>query len=212
MAHRRSPPTRAHILPISPSPATGTLARRRKYTLRRSPNSRRRALGLLHPSRSSSHASTRIESEESDDEEDRDIGLRPVLAALHQNLRKLPSRLLLTTTRHKRDRDSSMRDISHERDNVQIGTKRKRVASSNENAAGGPSTRGSRMKRIKATRKQNSDDDDDASEMEVDTPTTWAVSDNSDSDEGAMDSCQYCVYLNFIYLLTSRVAFDIYSR
>lgn len=82
-----------------------------------------------------------------------------------------------------------MRDISHERDNVQIGTKRKRVVSSNENAAGGPFTRGSRIKRIKATRRQVSEDDE-ASGMEVDTPTTWAASDNSDSGEDAMDSCQ----------------------
>lgn len=100
-----------------------------------------------------------------------------------------------------------MRDISHERDNVQIGTKRKRVTSSNENTAGGPSTRGSRMKRIKATRQQDSDDDA-ASGMEVDTPTTWAASDDSDSDEDAMDSCQSHVCLDHVYLLISRVAFD----
>ena len=67
-----------------------------------------------------------------------------------------------------------MRGISHEREPVQIGTKRKRVVSSNENASGQP-TRGSRLKRIKATRIQECEEDE-ASGMEVDTPTTWAAS------------------------------------
>jgi hypothetical protein len=223
MAHRRSPPTRAHNpLPISPSPTAASLARRRKYTLRQTPGSRRRALGLLHPTRSTSaHARRVAESQSEDssdddhdqdetDEPEKDGRLRPVLAALHQNLRRLPSRLLLaatsSATRHHhqkrdttvtRDRDINMRDID---ESVQIGTKRKRVVGSNENV-GGYATRGAgqRPKRIKATttrrqqqqmqRRESSSDE----EMEVDTPTTWTPSDESDVDEDAVDSCQ-CFY------------------
>lgn len=204
MAHRRhSPPTRTnrHTLPASPSPTTATIARRRKYALRRSPNSRRRALGLLHPSRrSTSHATDSAVSE--DDEEGEsdstlaaDSGrLRPVLAALHQNLRRLPSRLLLAATsntrQYKRDRDSSMRDVQPELA-VQIGSKRKRVASSNENAGErGVSTRGSRSKRMKSmtTRQVQQENEEEASEMEIDTPTTLAASEDSDSEDD--DSCQ----------------------
>lgn len=142
------------------------------------------------------------------DEPEKDGRLRPVLAALHQNLRRLPSRLLLaatsSATRHHhqkrdtiviRDRDISMRDVD---ESVQVGTKRKRVVGSNENV-GGYATRGAgqRPKRIKATttrrqqqqmqRWESSGDE----EMEVDTPTTRTASDESDAEEDAVDSCQY---------------------
>lgn len=76
---------------------------------------------------------------------------------------------------------------------VQIGTKRKRVASSNENVGGGHLTRGSKLKRIKATtrRQQQMQQRESSSdeEMEVDTPTTRTPSDDSDADESAVDSC-----------------------
>jgi hypothetical protein len=206
MAHRRS---HHNPLPISPSPTAASLAGKRKYTLRPSPNSRRRALGLPHPTRSTTAHARRVEtqSDDSDDdderEEDSNSGrLRPVLAALHQNLRRLPSRLLLAATsatrqpHHRksnpstaRDRDVSMRDVE---ETVQIGTKRKRVASSNENV-GSHSTRGSRLKRVKATRRQQQMQQPESSsdeEMEVDTPTTWIPSEDSDADENAADSCQ----------------------
>jgi mitogen-activated protein kinase kinase kinase 13 len=211
MAHRRSPPTRSHNpLPVSPSPTSSSLARRRKYTPRTTPSSRRRALGLLHPTRSTGSHPRRVveaQSDDSDDDEKEEDGrLRPVLAALHQNLRRLPSRLLLaaasSATRHihkrdnttSRERDISMRDVE---ETVQIGTKRKRVASSNENV-GGHSTRSgaSRPKRIKATtrrqqqsQRRNSSSSDE--EMEVDTPTAGTASDDSDADENAVDSCQF---------------------
>jgi hypothetical protein len=217
MAHRRSPPTRSHNpLPISPSPTTSPLARRRKYTLRTTSGSRRRGLGLLHLTRSTSSHARRVvgtQSDDSDDEEREEDGrLRPVLAALHQNLRKLPSRLLLAATTSSatrynqkrdntsRDRDISMRDVE---ESVQVGTKRKRVASSNENV-GGHSTRGgaSRSKRIKATTRRQQQlqrrDSSSDEEMEVDTPTTWATSDDSDADDDAADSCQ-CPFSLFSY-------------
>jgi hypothetical protein len=80
---------------------------------------------------------------------------------------------------------------------VQVGTKRKRVASSNENAAGHATrSAGQRPKRIKAAtrrqqqmhRRESSSDE----EMEVDTPAARAASEDSDVDEDdAEDSCEY---------------------
>lgn len=223
MAHRRHTPLTRHqslrdIQPLSSSPAA--LVRRRKYPTRNSPNSRRRALGLLHSSRRSvSHTTATVESDGDDDQDEdssdertttptaTDNRLRPVLAALHQNLRRLPSRLLLaaqsTATRHKRERnrDSSMRDVEPELA-VQIGAKRKRVVSSNENAV---ATRGSRSKRMKAYTPAVASEEE--SEMEIDTPTTWTRSDDSESDEDAEDddSCQCCNYILCLQLLTRRV-------
>ena len=204
MAHRRHTPLTRHqsLRDIQPSPAA--LVRRRKYPTRSSPNSQRRALSLLHPSRrSASHtAVAAIGSDGDDDDEDNtdeqalaptatDNRLRPVLAALHQNLRRLPSRLLLaaqsTATRHKRERnrDSSMRDIEPELA-VPVGTKRKRIASSNENAV---VARGSRSKRMKTYVLTIASEE---SKMEIDTPSTWTHSDDSDED-AEDDSCQcYC--------------------
>jgi hypothetical protein len=105
-----------------------------------------------------------------------------------------------TRHHHKRDNTTAVADISmHDvEESVQIGTKRKRVAGSNENV-GGHATR-QRLKRIKAStrrqqqqmQRQESSSDE---EMEVDTPTTWAASDESDED--AVDSCQYLYLLLF---------------
>jgi hypothetical protein len=73
-----------------------------------------------------------------------------------------------------------------------VGTKRKRVANSNENAhTGGRPTRGSgRLKRLRSASSQMyTSDEGETSSMEVDTPKTWALSDHSDEEDG-VDSCQ----------------------
>lgn len=85
-----------------------------------------------------------------------------------------------------------MRDFEREQEVVQVGAKRKRVVSSNENVVG-QSTRGSRQKRLKATRQQSEESDEEASEMEVDTHSVSARSDESDPEEH--DSCQ-CDYFS----------------
>lgn len=198
MAQRRPQHTRNHpTLPISPSPSASSATGRRKYPARRLPNSRRRALGVLHTSHSSSsHAHLEARSDESDEDdtavEDSSGRLRPVLAALHQNLRRLPSRLLLAASNKRdtslRNRDISMRDLQREQEVVQVGAKRKRVVSSNENVVS-QSKRGSGRKRMKATRQpEESEEGENISEMEVDTPFVSAQSDESDPEEE--DSCQ----------------------
>lgn len=216
MAHRRHTPLTRHqsLKDIQPTSSPAALVRRRKYPTRSSPNSQRRALGLLHPTRhSASHtaATTAVSDGEDDDDEDNtdeqavtptatENRLRPVLAALHQNLRRLPSRLLLAAqTRHKRERntDSNMRDVEPEL-TVQIGTKRKRVGSSNENAV---ATRRSRSKRMKTYTLAVASEE---SKMEVDAPATWSHSDDSDED-AEDDSCQCCNHILFLQILTRRV-------
>ncbi|CAL1705317.1 unnamed protein product [Somion occarium] len=73
-------------------------------------------------------------------------------------------------------------------DVAQVGTKRKRVPSGNENtqATRGSRTAGHRVKRRRALRDSS---DEDSSEMEVDGQNYWEVSDNSD-DAGTLDSCK----------------------
>ena len=78
-----------------------------------------------------------------------------------------------------------MRDIEPELA-VPVGTKRKRIASSNENAV---VARGSRSKRMKTYVLTIASEE---SKMEIDTPSTWTHSDDSDED-AEDDSCQcYC--------------------
>jgi hypothetical protein len=156
---------------------------RRKYTLRRSASSRRRPLALvnrLHHPISNSHGSGASTPPSSTDTP------RPVLVPLHPNLRRLPSRLLLAQKDVMRDTSRSL--------GVQAGTKRKRVASSNENAhASGRPTRGSgRLKRLRSASSQMyTSDEGETSSMEVDTHNSWVPSDYSDEEEDNVDSCQY---------------------
>jgi hypothetical protein len=105
-----------------------------------------------------------------------ELGLgRPVLVPLHTNLRRRPPRLQAT----EKLQDDPMPP-------VQLGSKRKRVVSSNENAhGGGRPTRGSgRLKRLR------SDDYDvsyagETSGMYIDDtppPARWSASASDDDD------------------------------
>ncbi|KAF8163572.1 hypothetical protein B0H34DRAFT_328730 [Crassisporium funariophilum] len=166
MAHaRRSPQHRAPSSSIS-SPST----------IRR--NSLRRATAT---SRSSSHASSLSVSSPVHQTH------RPVLVPLQANLRRLPSRTHLA--QKDKEFNQLMRDSSHV---IQVGTKRKRVVSSNENAhTHGRPTRGSgRLKRLRSnvtTTYNNSSTSEDsqpeASEMDIDTPTHASGSDSSEAGE-----------------------------
>nr|GAT51058.1 predicted protein [Mycena chlorophos] len=99
--------------------------------------------------------------------------LRQVLAPLITNLRKRPSRLHLTSD--KSDDDPMPPP--------QVGSKRKRVLSVNENAhGGGRSTRGSgRLKRLRSD-DYHQPDAGAASDMDVDVPSAapsrWSLSDD----------------------------------
>lgn len=70
---------------------------------------------------------------------------------------------------------------------VRIGTKRKRVVGTNENAhVNGRPTRGSgRLKRLKGATgsPQEYTSDEEISSMEVDIPTRWTPSDESELEE-----------------------------
>lgn len=113
---------------------------------------------------------------------------RPVLVPLQPNLRRLPSRILLT----QKDNDQLMRDSSHV---ITVGSKRKRVAASNENAhTHGRPVRGSgRLKRLRSDvssttkyyRLSTSEESgSQASEMDVDTPAQLSASgDDSEIDQ-----------------------------
>jgi len=193
MAQRRSPNR------VSSTSASSPLERK-KYLLRRPPTSRRRAIALQLSTSTNSHASHASIST---------ADLRPVLVPLHPNLRRLPSRILLAK------KDIVMRDASHSQLGVSIGSKRKRVVSSNENAhTGGRPTRGSgRLKRLRSASSRQQDYPSDESEgetssMEVDTPARWSASDDSDSEgekvdeevEEGDDSSEYHFYYRIIYI------------
>ncbi|KAG1756367.1 uncharacterized protein EDB91DRAFT_1092276 [Suillus paluster] len=170
MAQRRSP----HRLPNSNSLA------RRQYSLRHT-SAAKRALAFVNRfqrSTANSHAVGASPPSSSDT-----IDSRPILATLQPNLRRLPSRQYLLM-KH------STRDITQNLD-VPIGSKRKRVASVNENTqTGGRPARGApKLKRIKTTLRDYSSEEEELSEMEVDVPGRWAASDTSeiDYDEEASD-------------------------
>ncbi|KAJ7709587.1 hypothetical protein B0H17DRAFT_1324489 [Mycena rosella] len=104
---------------------------------------------------------------------------RPVLVPLHTNLRRRPSRF-----------QSSEKLQDHLMPPVQLGSKRKRVASSNENAhGGGRPTRGSgRLKRLRSDAYEASDAGE-ASGMDVDDtlpPTRWSASASDDDSDGPL--------------------------
>jgi mitogen-activated protein kinase kinase kinase 13 len=167
MAQRRS----LHRV-LSSSSTSQSPLERKKYPLRHSSHSRQRAFESghnLHPTPSSHDPGA--------------SNIRPVLVPLHPNLRRLPSRLFS-------GQKEVMRDASH---NIAVGSKRKRVVSSNENAhSGGRPARGAgRMKRMRSTSSQQEYSSDEAgSSMDVDPPKSWAPSDSDEDDDDAADSCQ----------------------
>lgn len=128
----------------------------RKYRLRNSPPSRaRRAL------RKASSISS-------------PISLRGVLLPLHPNLRRLPSRLALLES-------ATMPAI----DTLQVGSKRKRVVSTNENAhAHGRSLR--KLKRRKGYKEESED-----SEMDVDDDrdSAWFMTEEDDQQDLGTGTC-----------------------
>ncbi|KAJ7137662.1 hypothetical protein C8R44DRAFT_727888 [Mycena epipterygia] len=104
---------------------------------------------------------------------------RPVLVPLHTNLRRRP----LRSSEEEKRQDDPMPPI-------QLGSKRKRVASSNENAhAGGRPTRGSgRLKRLRSDA-YGPPDSGEASGMDIDdTPlsTRWSASGSDDESDAPL--------------------------
>ncbi|KAG9318598.1 hypothetical protein JVU11DRAFT_691 [Chiua virens] len=165
MAQRRSP----HRL--SSSSSSSSYNRKTKAPLRQS-SAARRALAFVNRFQRStigSHASRASASSSSDT-----VSLRPILATLQPNLRRLPCRQYLI-------QKDSMRDVSHSFD-VPVGSKRKRVVSANENAhAHGRPLRGSgRPKRRKAV-VVDSGTNDELSSMDVDSHSCWSGSDDSEA-------------------------------
>src|SRR5216684_4266191 len=125
---------------------------------RHHPSSHRGVLSFLRSLRNvknPSSASTSPSSSES----------RPVLGPLQFNLRRLPSRLALTETVVMR--------VSNGSDHVQVGAKRKRVVSGNENTHS--VSRGSRnglnafKRRRPSLRREESSDEGTGTAMEIDT-------------------------------------------
>ncbi|KAF8559690.1 kinase-like protein [Imleria badia] len=160
MAQRRSPQR------LSSSPSSSY--RKNKHSLRHS-SAARRALAFVNRFQRStigSHASRASAPSSSDT-----VSVRPVLAALQPNLRRLPSRQYLL-------QKNTMRDFD-----VPVGSKRKRVVTLNENAhANGRPMRGSgRPKRRRAV-SVDSETDDEATLMDVDAHHRWSGSDDSEAD------------------------------
>ncbi|TFK42331.1 hypothetical protein BDQ12DRAFT_597055 [Crucibulum laeve] len=116
---------------------------------------------------------------------------RRVLVPVQPNLRRQPSRRLLLKGQ---DTDIEMRDSSHI---VQVGAKRKRVASTNENAhTHGRPARGAgklkRQKSVNTTRRFDESDNESTSEasgMEVDTASgQWSGSGDSEKEQQEEDA------------------------
>lgn len=145
--------------------ASSPLARR-KYPLRRSPPHRR-----LIPSAS---IGPRVATGDP----------RPVLVPLHPNLRRLPSRL---TFQEKID------EMYNPPQHIQIGSKRKRVFSTNENSNGhGRPTRGDgrpkRLKTVSGRRTEYSSDSDTSAASGMDIDSANEQSDEcieNDTEEGS---------------------------
>ncbi|EIN07048.1 hypothetical protein PUNSTDRAFT_104507 [Punctularia strigosozonata HHB-11173 SS5] len=144
---------------------------RRKYSLRH-PTS------ASAPKSASSHASVASSSTD-----------RAVLVPLHLNLRRLPSRLRLLA------RDGMYRAETFA---AQVGAKRKRVPSGNENGhAHGRPTRGAgKMKRQRSTRSDVTTDEEAASSMDVDFAGQWSGSDpeGEEDDEWKPEGDNYLIH------------------
>lgn len=107
---------------------------------------------------------------------------RPVLVPLQSNLRRLPSRV------YTNQKGALEMHIGRQADPC-VGSKRKRVAGSNENAQNsGRPTRGSGvLKRLRSSyerRREFISDESDASSMDIDSAAPWSISRNSDSESG----------------------------
>ncbi|KAI0032283.1 hypothetical protein K488DRAFT_50223 [Vararia minispora EC-137] len=161
----KSRPTTSHSTPLS-------------RRLRHPPKAHHRVLDFIRtfrrPSTASSHASSSAPSPPSSTDN------RPVLAPLHFNLRRLPSRLALSDK-------APMRAVSGPT-SIQTGSKRKRVVSGNENASSGRSRSGGRCKRRRGSTCSATSDDESVSGMDVDRDAT-AASDRSDG-EGEFESSE----------------------
>ncbi|KAG6331259.1 hypothetical protein ID866_7829 [Astraeus odoratus] len=177
MAQRRSPQR------VSASSPVSSKVRSRKYPLRH-PSAAKRALAFVHRIKRptiDSHASRASASSS-----DTAVSVRPILATLQPNLRRLPSRQNFL---YKTD----MRNVGQGMD-VPVGSKRKRVVSANENthAHGRP-------KRFKPIiphdlSDDGDTDDDDGASMDVDSQRRWSESDNSDPDtEDTESSDEYLI-------------------
>lgn len=122
---------------------------------------------------------------------------RPVLVPLHPNLRRLPSRIYLE------QKDSEMREIT----GYQVGSKRKRVTGTNENAhTGGRPTRGAgtlkRQRIASDTRLNYTSDDGASSSMDVDTQSllsSAATSEDEDDDDDKEDDSSKFFDYPFFY-------------
>ncbi|KIK31080.1 hypothetical protein PISMIDRAFT_131179 [Pisolithus microcarpus 441] len=179
MAQRRSPHRVSTSSPIS------SKVRSRKYSLRHL-SAAKRALAFVNRIQHSSinsHAS-RASASSSDSA----LSIRPILATVQPNLRRLPSR---QNVLYK----NSMRDTS-QNVYVSIGSKRKRVASASENthAHGRPARGSGRHKRFKSNTPQNlesdDDDDDESGSMDVDSQLPWGDGVDSDADTDDAESCK----------------------
>lgn len=86
------------------------------------------------------------------------------------------------------------RDVSENID-VPAGSKRKRVASINENThTVGRLARGApKLKKLKVMPSRNSSSDEELSDMDVDIPGRWAVSDASEIDYDE-EECKCCTF------------------
>lgn len=171
MVQRRSP----HRITFPPN--SNNLARR-QYSLRHT-SAAKRALAFVNRFQRSS-ANSHAVGASPPSSSDTTVDSRPILATLQPNLRRLPSRQYLLMK-------NSIRDASQNHD-VPIGSKRKRVASVNENIGGRPARGAPKLKKLKASPIRDSSSED-LSDMEVDIPGRWNMSDASeiDCDEEASD-------------------------
>ncbi|KAG1754355.1 hypothetical protein EDB19DRAFT_1666020 [Suillus lakei] len=166
MVQRRSPHR------VSFPPNSNNLARR-QYSLRH-PSAAKRALAFVNRFQRSS-ANSHAVGASPPSSSDTTVDSRPILATLQPNLRRLPSRQYLLMK-------NTIRDVSQNLD-VPIGSKRKRVASVNENISGGRPARGApKLKKLKASPIRDSSSEEELSDMEVDVPGRWNVSDASEID------------------------------
>jgi hypothetical protein len=108
-------------------------------------------------------------------------------------------------------KDQDMHDLSRPNLTVQVGSKRKRVASSNENAhVGGRPTRanGRSLKRLKSSsgvRMEYTSDEGETSSMDVDSATHWSSSHDAEpdeEDEEEEDNESSLLFLSIAHLIT----------
>ncbi|KAI6150654.1 hypothetical protein BKA82DRAFT_4118185 [Pisolithus tinctorius] len=179
MAQRRSPHRVSTSSPISSKVRSG------KYSLRHL-SAAKRALAFVnriqHPS-VNSHASRASPSSS-----DTAVSVRPILATVQPNLRRLPSRQKLLYKGNMRDASQNV--------HVSIGSKRKRVVSANESthAHGRPTRDTGRHKRFKSDTSQNLESDDEGGSMDVDSQPPWGEAGDFDADsDDAESSDEYLI-------------------